>query len=279
MRPIFDNHIHLQPSGRGAGALLDFSKAGGTHVVLCHMPYREVNVSAGKDFSRSYDITLGTAEKANAETGVKVFVTVGPYPVLLIGLAERFGLPKAVEVMKDGMERAQKLVLERKAVGIGEIGRPHFPVSAEIWAASNDIMRYGMELAKEAGCPVILHTEGGTPEVMLDLARIADKAGLERGRVIKHYSPPLITEEENHGLFPSVLSGKPSITEALSKGTRFVMETDFLDEPSRPGAVMDIKTVPKRTNAFLSSGLMTEEQAWIIHKENPERLYGITLDI
>ena len=278
MRPIFDNHMHLQPSGRGVGALLDFSKAGGTHAILCHMPYREVAISTGEDFSRSYDITLSLADRANAETGVKVFPAVGPYPVLLIGLTERFGMPRAVEVMREGLERAQKLVLERKAVAIGEIGRPHFPVPPEIWEASNGIMLYGMQLAKEAGCPVVLHTESGTPEVMLDLARIADRAGLDRGRAIKHYSPPLVLEEENHGLFPSVLASKPAVTEALSKGTRFVMETDFMDEPSRPGAVMDIKTVPKRTNAYLSSGQMTEDQAWAIHKENPERLYGITID-
>ena len=48
----------------------------------------------------------------------------------------------------------------------------------------------------------------------------------------------LVLEEENHGLFPSVLASKPAVKEALSKGDRFVMETDFLDEPSRPGAVM-----------------------------------------
>lgn len=50
-----------------------------------------------------------------------------------------------------------------------------------------------------------------------------------------------------------------------------------MDEPSRPGAVLDIKTVPKRTMAYLDSGKMTEEQAWIIHKDNPEKLYGIEI--
>lgn len=275
--PIFDNHIHLQPSGRGVEALKDFEKAGGTHAVLCHMPYDEVPILHGRDFLESYRITLRLAERGNAETGVKVFANVGPYPVLLIGLAERYGLPAAVDTMRYGMEEAQRLVLDGKAVAIGEIGRPHFPVSEEIWEASNRIMRYGMELAREASCPVVLHTESSDPAVMLDLARIADTAGLRRDKVVKHYSPPLVREDENHGLFPSVLASRPAVAEALSKGDRFVLETDFLDERTRPGAVMNITTVPKRTKALLASGALTEERALRIHKDNPERIYGITV--
>jgi TatD-related deoxyribonuclease len=241
------------------------------------MPYSEVSVASREDFAESYQITMRLAERGNAETEVGVFACIGPYPVLLIGLAERFGLRRAVDIMKGGMEEAQKLVLERWAVAIGEIGRPHFPASAEIVEASNEIMAYGMELAREACCPVVLHTESADPVVMADLARIADRAGLARDRVVKHYSPPLVLKEENHGLFPSVLASKPAVLEALSKGDRFVLETDFLDEPSRPGAVMNINTVPKRTRALLTSGALTEERSMRIHKDNPERLYGIEL--
>lgn len=235
-------------------------------------------MSAPADFAESYNITVRMAERANTETEVRAFACVGPYPVLLIGLAERFGLPRAIEIMKGGMEEAQKVVLDGRAIAIGEIGRPHFPVPPEIWEASNEIMGYGMELAREASCPVVLHTEASDPAVMLDLAQRADRAGLSRDKVVKHYSPPLVLPEENHGLFPSVLSSKPAVHEALGKGDRFVMETDFLDEPSRPGAVMNINTVPKRTKALLASGALTEERAMRIHKDNPERIYGISIE-
>jgi TatD-related deoxyribonuclease len=259
-------------------ALRDFERAGGTHAIVCHLPYQEVPITTGKDFFDSYEITLRMVQKCNDETGARVWGCVGPYPVLLLGLAERLGLAMAVEEMKAGMEAAQRLVLEGRAVAMGEIGRPHFPVGEEIWEASNEIMRYGMELAREASCPVVLHTESGSPEVMLDLARIADRAGLPRDRVVKHYSPPLVREEENHGLFPSVLASRPSVLEALSKGDRFVLETDFLDEPSRPGAVMNINTVPKRMKGLMASGALSEERAIRIHKDNPERIYGISID-
>jgi TatD-related deoxyribonuclease len=277
--PILDDHLHLHPDGRNVEALRDFHKAGGTSAVLCHLPYESVPIRAAEDFSASYDITISLADKCRAALPVQVLVCVGPYPVLLLSLAEQHGLEAAVQIMREGMERAQSLVLEGKANGIGEIGRPHFPVSPEILEASNGIMQYGMELAKEAGCPVVLHTESATPETMANLARIADAAGLDRGKVIKHYSAPLVKEEENHGLFPSVLASRTAIGEALSKGRRFMMETDFLDDAQRPGAVMAITTVPKRTKALIQSGAMTEEDAWVIHCENAEKLYGVKLRV
>ena len=169
---------------------------------------------------------------------------------------------------------AAELVRDGRALAIGEVGRPHFPVSEEQLAASNEVMSYAMSLGREVGCAVVLHTESATPESMRGLAQMADRAGLPRWRLVKHYCPPLVLEEENHGLMPSVLAGRDAVKEALAKGTRFMMETDFLDDPRRPGAVLDIRTVPKRTRTMMGQGLMTEEQAHAIHAENPRRTYG-----
>lgn len=256
----------------------EFSRAGGTHVVLSQLPYEEVQIREEKDFRASYQITIDIAERARKETDVGVFVSVGPYPVLLLGLAEGYGLGRAIEIMKGGMDIAGELVQEGKAIAIGEIGRPHFPVSPEMLQASNEIMRYGMEVASDFGCAVVLHTESATPESMREIAGMADSAGLDRGKVVKHYCPPMVLEEENHGLFPSVLAGRTSIAEALRKGTRFMMETDYLDDLSRPGAVMSITTVPKRTKALMSSGSISEEVTSRIHKDNPEKVYEVEID-
>jgi TatD-related deoxyribonuclease len=275
--PVLDNHVHLHPQGHNVEAVKEFAKAGGTQLILSHLPYEEVRVRSAEDFPRSYEITLKMAERCRSETTVGIDVTVGPYPVLLIHLAEKQGLEKAVEIMKAGMESAQKVVLDGKAVGIGEIGRPHFPVPPEINEASNQIMSYGMQLAKEAGCPVVLHTESANPENMREMALMADKVGLPRNKVVKHYSPPLVLEEENSGLFPSVLAKKESTIEALRKGSRFFLETDYLDDLRRPGAVLSITTVPKRTISLLQSGQMTEEQAFKIHVDNALEVYGINV--
>jgi TatD-related deoxyribonuclease len=273
--PILDNHIHLQPKGRNIEAIKDFQRMGGTHAILSHLPYGEVPIVRAEDFRDSYLITTEIAERGKRETDVTLHVALGPYPVLLIGLSKRHGLERAKNMMMKGMEIAQRFVMEGKALALGEIGRPHFPVSKEILEASNEIMLYGMTRAREVDCAVVLHTEHSEPEQMLEFALMADSVGLKRDRVVKHYSPPLVLEEENHGIFPSVLSSRTALNEALEKGTRFLMETDFLDDPKRPGAVMDIKTVPKRTKGLIESGVLSEEDAWRIHKDNPEKVYGV----
>jgi TatD-related deoxyribonuclease len=273
--PILDNHVHLEPrKGRNVDAVRDFERRGGTHLIVSHLPYDEVRIESAGDFRRSYDVTVSTVEKITSGTGVRAFATVGPYPVELLGFEKRFGLEKARQMMIDGMDIAAEYVREGKAIAIGEVGRPHFPVSDDLWRASNDVLLHGMRLASELGCAIVLHTESGNRTTMLELAEMADKAGLDRGRVVKHYSPPLVLPEENSGLMPSVLAGRDAILEALSKGTRFMMETDFLDDPSRPGAVLAITTVPKRTTAFIEKGLMTEEQAHVVHSDNPRKVYG-----
>ncbi|MDD1652787.1 MAG: TatD family hydrolase [Methanomicrobiales archaeon] len=273
--PILDNHIHLEPfRGRNIEAVKDFERLGGTHLIISHLPYEEVPTRELSDFKRAYDLTISLKDRVNRETSVRAYATVGPYPVQLMDLEKQFGLDRAKELMFRAFEMAADYVREGKAIAIGEVGRPHFPVSSDIWRASNELLLLGMSLAKEAGCAIVLHTEHATVDNMRELASMAEQAGLDRNRVVKHYCPPLVHPKENFGLMPSVLASKEAVKEALEKGTRFLLETDFLDDPRRPGAVLSITTVPKRTNAFIKQGLMTEEQAHVIHSENPKMTYG-----
>jgi TatD-related deoxyribonuclease len=274
--PILDNHLHLQPQGGNVVEMMKFEGAGGTHAILSNLPYKGIKIKTGNDFRAQYDVTVELAERCNTGTGVKVYAFLGPYPAHLPWLWDGMGA-KAVEVMMEGMDIAAEYVKEGKALGIGEIGRPHFPVSEVIWRHSNDIMKHGMRLAKELDCAVQLHTESAGPEVWRELAGFADEVGLGKEKVVKHYSGAAILPEENFGLFPSVLASRTNIKAAAGKGSRFMMETDFLDDPRRPGAVMAPATVPKRTKAMLEKGVFDEEMVFKIHKEWPETIYGIDI--
>ena len=272
--PILDNHVHLDPfKGRHVEAVKDFEKLGGTHIIISHMPYEERPVKSIGDFRRSYDITIALKERVNAETNVRAHATVGPYPAELIGLEKIHGLQRAEDIMMEALDLAGDYVKEGKALAIGEVGRPHFPVSPEIWEASNEILSHAMRTAKETGCAIVLHTESATPAIMKELADMAHRVGLDTARVVKHYCAPFVLPEENHGLMPSVLASKDAIDVALGKGLRFMMETDFLDDPSRPGAVLNITTVPKRTNQLMQKGVMRLDDAYQIHHDNPRRTY------
>lgn len=274
---IFDNHLHLRRDGRFLDAVKEFKKSGGTHFILCQLPMINL-VFRDKSYKACYEETLDMANEIRSNIDIEVFVTVGPYPVDYLRLVEKFGRESAIFIMKKGIDEAVKFCEEQKCIGIGEIGRPHFKVDKQTIDDSNEILFYGMQRAKDLNVPVIIHSESTTPDQCMELAKLGKKAGLPAYKIVKHFSPPLILKEENHGIMPSVLASKGNIIAAINKGTRFLMETDYIDDPRRPGAVLSPKTVPKRTFDLIENGLLTEKQAYEIHKQNPEITYGIRLN-
>ena len=53
----------------------------------------------------------------------------------------------------------------------------------------------------------------------------------------------------------------------------FMLETDYMDDLRRPGAVLGPKTVPKLTRQLLEAGL-DEEILYMSHKDLPEQIYA-----
>jgi TatD-related deoxyribonuclease len=232
-----------------------------------------------KSYQSCYEETLHMAEEIRSTIpNVDVFVTVGPYPVDYLKLIEKFSREETITIMKKGMDEAARLCEEKKCIAIGEIGRPHFPVEEQIIQDSNKILRYGMQRAKEVEVPVVLHTERTTPEQCKELAEMGKEIGLSPERIVKHFATPLITFKENAGLMPSVLAGRKNIVESLKKGSRFMMETDYIDDPRRPGAVLGPKTIPRLTMKLLGEQVMSDEQSYRIHEEVPKKTYSIDIN-
>jgi TatD-related deoxyribonuclease len=274
--PITDNHMHIDPRARGLEAVKEFKNAGGTHIILVTKPSWSLGITVTKpeDYLQVFDETIDIASKIR-ELGVGAFPVLGVHPAEISRLTEYMELQEAKEIMKKGLELASGYVEKGLAIGI-KSGRPHYPVTEEVWAASNEIMEYAFSLGKEQDCAVQLHTESvGEPELH-DIAERARKTGIKMHRVVKHYSPPLVRVCEELGIFPGVISVKGAIEKALEEGTRFMMETDYIDDPDRPGAVLGPKTIPKRTIKLMET--YGEEPFWRIHKENPEKVYDIEIE-
>ena len=271
---IFDNHFHLRPTGLGVGAAKVFEKAGGTALMLTHSPYDDIPIRGAEDYEAAYARTLGLGRRVREATRVKVFVALGPYPVDLIPLTKSLGLPAAADVLKRGVDLAGRHVANGDAVAIGEVGRPHFPVDADVWRASNEVLAHAMTVARDRECPVILHTEDPTPQTFQEFATMADRYHLARQKVVKHHSSPLTRPEENRGILPSILA-KSELVKAAVGGGPFFLETDYIDDPKRPGAVLGPATVPRKTKIWIAQGLLPENIAQQIHADLPRRTYGI----
>jgi TatD-related deoxyribonuclease len=275
--PITDEHMHIDPRGKGLEAVKEFQQAGGTHIFLVMKPSWTlgVKVTRPEDQIAVFEETIEISRKIN-ETGVKSFPVLGVHPAEITHLLEYMDLQTAMKTMKGGLDIAAGYVEKGFAVGL-KSGRPHYPVIPEVWNASNEIMEHAFTLAKDLDCAVQLHTESvGEPELE-DIAARARKTGISLHKVVKHYAPPLVNVCEQLGIFPGVLAGKGAIEEALAQGTRFMMETDYIDDPQRPGAVLGPRTIPKRTLKLAEE--YGEEPFWKIHKQNPELVYDVDIEL
>lgn len=274
--PILDNHFHVQETGRFLDAIRAFHAAGGTHVTLIPIP-SDAPKRTRAAWRTFFEAHLRIAERVVHETPVRVLPAVGPYPVEFVRLAQAEGAATARESFRAGYDAAHDLLVERRAVALGEVGRPHFAVPPEIWEASNELLEYGLGRAREAGVASILHTEHATTEVFADLARIAVRASFPLDRLVKHYAPPLVLPQENHGLWPSIIASKSQVQAAIQKSPRFLMETDYIDDLARPDVVLPPHAVPKRTKALSQQGV-PDETLHKIHVDNPQHIFGVAFE-
>jgi TatD-related deoxyribonuclease len=267
--PITDDHIHFDPvNGRGIDAAKDFFRAGGTHVFLVSKPSWSLSIhpSTGEDFAKVFDETIRIAGLI-AETGVVAFPVLGVHPAEITKLTERMSLTDAVETMKGGIECAARYVREGKAVAL-KSGRPHYEVSTELLAASNDVLMHALACAADCGCALQIHGETGPCS---DIVEMAHRAGVPIERVVKHYASP------DTPLHPSLIAKHEGIALMVKAHRPFTMESDYMDENARPGAVIGPKSVPRYTNQLLANGTITEEDCFRIHAETIQKVYGVTI--
>ena len=268
--PVLDDHMHLDPvNGRGADAAAEFADAGGTHLLVVNKPSWSLLDSLPDDetdFREVFEITVDVVAEATDLLDGRAWPVLGVHPALISQLVEEGSDPEAArELMQAGLDVAAEFVADGPALAL-KSGRPHYEVADAVWEASNAVMRHGFDLAAEVGSAVQLHTEGG--EDFTDVAAWAEERGLPAKRVVKHYSRGRL-----QGPTKSVISHKDELELAVEADEPFMMETDFIDDPDRPGAVFGPKTVPSRVRWLREQG--HEDAIRRAHVETPATVYGI----
>lgn len=274
--PILDSHIHLDPGGDPENAVKRFLSGGGTHLVVVHKPYHDIEIKNIQDYERSFRRTLKMSELAN-NLGAKAQAVIGPYPVELVKLSEKMGLENAKNLQIEALDTALEMVDEGEALGLGEIGRVHFPVDATIQNACDEILTYAFKGCRVRRCPAILHTE--SPERNQDLMKhlfdLVRKAGADPVRVVKHFSQGKLTDPDlNKGLSVSILAHKKNLKYALCRDNDFLMETDYIDSLERPDVVLPPDMVPKKIRWAYRASMIDEEKHFRLMVDHPLKVLG-----
>ncbi len=269
--PILDDHFHLnRRTGKGPEVIKEFMRSGGTHIVLVTLPSWSCGVTASKpeDFREVFDSTLADAEAVRA-LGCTCYCMAGVHPAEVGRLLERMSLDEAESLMKGGLDLAAEYVADGKCIGI-KSGRPHYPVSPEVWEMSNRVLSHALTLAGELDCPLQIHAESGLCDDVIDMAK---KAGMDSTRVIKHFATC------DTPLHPSVTAREPFLADWFRDGKVFTMESDFMDDNSRPGAVNGPRSVPRTMQRMLQKGDITVDDVCRIHSDVPGKLYRVSFEV
>ena len=266
--PILDNHMHIDPlNGRGIEAAKDFLRAGGTHVCLVTKPSWSWGIvpHGRADYQVVYDKTISIADEMR-KIGLTVFVVLGVHPAE-ITYFEREPHENA-SIMMEGIDAAAEYVLDGKAIAL-KSGRPHYPVDETVLDLSNQVLSHALTKGADCACVVQIHAES---EPCADIIPMAEKVGMDPRKVVKHFAVP------TSPLTLSLLARSADIAACVHEGRSVMMESDYIDENTRPGSVIGPKSVPRFSRKLYEKGELTEEDLFSIHKITPEKIYEIEIE-
>ena len=285
--PILDQHMHLDRSNRFLDAVSEFVRAGGTGIMLVHKPSFYGSLPEDiEGYRAAYSDTISMAEEVRSAHQMDVAVALGPHPVSWEKQIKSLGIERSSELHLEAVGLALEKSESGEAHCLGEVGRPHYEVDEQTWGAANEMLGEILSMASSSGAPVQLHVEDNGEQTCRELSQICRSSGLPLERAIRHYAPADVSSEFTHGLSATVSVGRGSVetlaSTARNSSAPWGMETDFLDDPRRPGAVLGPKTIPKRTrelcSALLSGGWEEEDVESLltdVHVNWPRSLYGI----
>lgn len=272
--------MHLDPCrGLGLEAVKKFRRSGGARIFLVSKTTRDWGLKSygKKTFQEFYQRTLSLAQEVREKTNVAVYPVLGVHPVEVVWMCQRMPAEEAVGIARKALEQAGEHVADGEAAAIGEVGRPHFEVAEEEARACEKVLKHAFEVASDVGCSLQIHASGGG-EIFSELRDYALEAGMKPWKVIKHFSEPRIRAADETGVYPSLIASRDNVIRALEQGKRFLMESDYIDDLRRPGAVVGPRSVPRVCLKLLNAGLLDEEDLWRIHQDNIEEAYGLSFE-
>ena len=286
MRLLFaDAHGHSNPvKGLGASRIAErFRAAGGWFMALVAHSPTVYGMEPGGIESYKEAIEVHLAEcKAAEDAGLKVACLAGFHPAEVDKLIDKYKMDpvKVLELGVSVVDYVASLCREGVLDGIGEVGRQHYKTTAEKVVIAQAIMERALEHARDHGCIVHLHLENaGRPTVVLtDMA--ASRLGLTGGsrvRVVFHHSKPVMVEEAVGRGYSATIPGVPRLLDHVVRELRpiYMVESDFIDDPARPGVVAYPWDVALAMERLARRGVVDEEYLYKVNVDNVVRVYGV----
>lgn len=276
---FIDSHAHASPLGLGYDEVVRrFKLGGGRFIVLVQLTpggYGFENDLEG--VVKSLEAHVALCDKVKREHG-GVLCFGGLHPAVADRLARSTRGVDSVysEIERGYMKKLENLISEGLLDGLGEFGRPHYPSPPESWAINELLLVRSLETARDLDVPVHIHSENAGLITLRSLKLFVDKVGISREKILVHHVPPSQTSiYTREGFYVSIV-GKFEVVKTIgSECLNVVIESDYLDDPRRPGAVAYPWDLKHEVLRAVDEGFITEECGEKILMLNPTAFYRV----
>ena len=279
---VSDAHCHANPRGLGASEVAArFRGAGGWFLALVSLPphYYGFDLSI-EGMLKAIDVHVKECESAR-RSGIKVACIAGLHPAVIDRLVKAVGTARADEVLSrvDRVLKYLKELKRRGAIdGFGEFGRPHYKTLPESVVVNEVVLTKVFEIAEEVGGVIHLHLEQGGALTVRSVHMMLQGYSIEPRRVIFHHSTlKMITEASKYG-YSATFTGRREVIKAVSRAcinAACMVESDYIDDPSRPGVVMYPWEIQQEVDSVLREASVSEDLINRILIDNVVKVYDV----
>ncbi len=275
-----DAHAHTNPlKGLGARAVAQrFRDSGGWFIALISLPPTSLGLDPVLEgFEKTLDLLISECRAAR-DSGLRVACLGGYHPAMVDKMIDKLGMKP-----EDAYNESLKIIdatctyIERGLLnGIAEVGRPHYQVKPHYVVLAEMILDYAFTRARDLGVVVHLHLEEGGWITAKDIDERIKRTGIRRDRVAMHHAKPGLLEHAISLDIPATVPAIYQVIQIASKHRGFYMfESDYIDDPARPGKFIYPWEISENTLRAVREGLLDEETAHKIHVDNIVRFYGV----
>lgn len=278
---FIDAHAHASTIGLGYEEVVRrFKSLGGKLIVLVQLNPGSYGLDEGLDgVMKSLDAHARLCSRVRREYGgVLCFGGLHPATVDRLVRAVRDVVGVYRELEEKYMKKLEDLLKNGLLDGLGEFGRPHYPSLPESWAINELLLVKSLTIAKDTGIRVHIHSENAGYITLKSIKLLVDSAGLPHENVLMHHVPPSHVQiYARDGFYVSVVGRSQVVRELGSECPNVLVESDYLDDPRRPGAVVYPWELKREVLRAVDEGWLSNNCAEKILQVNPVVYYGVSV--
>ncbi|WP_440059189.1 TatD family hydrolase [Thermogladius sp. 4427co] len=274
-----DAHMHLNPvKGMGAARVSDrLVKEGFWFIALVSLPpyhygFEYIGIES---YEKALEILVREARHLR-EKGLRVSVFAGFHPAEIDEYEKKgINIREIYELAEKVLSLIEKKIREGEIDGIGEVGRQHYGTSYSRISLSELIMIKSMELAKDLNVPVHLHLDQSGWSLCRLVSKIAELVGVRKELLLIHHaSKSTAISCTGESLYVSI-PVKNLQEYIVDIKARALVESDFIDDNTRPGVAAYPWEIPRIARSLVNSGVLDEDTLYKIMVDNIVEFYRV----